>query len=74
MEMLAKEKIPTSMELRQHLSLQATSKSVGHLFFQCITWLLNLYYWFGVGEGTFQIHHLNFQFTPGTFTTPTLKH
>jgi hypothetical protein len=23
-----------------------------------------LYYWFGVGEGTLQIHHLNSNFTP----------
>jgi hypothetical protein len=25
---------------------------------------LYLYYWFGVGEATLQIHHLNSQFTP----------
>jgi hypothetical protein len=26
----------------------------------------NLYYWFGVGEGTFQIHHLTSHSTPKT--------
>jgi hypothetical protein len=27
-----------------------------------------LYYWFRVGEATFEIHHLYFKFTPGIIT------
>jgi hypothetical protein len=44
---------------------------LGYCFYTCFSVATHghspsLYYWFGVGEGTLQIHHLTSQFTPAT--------
>jgi hypothetical protein len=48
--------VETSLVARQGIATQPDGTGI---FFEP-----NLYYWFRVGEGTLQIHHLNSQFTP----------
>jgi hypothetical protein len=39
-------------------------------FFRFLVQMSNLYYWFGVGEGTLPLHHLTAQNTPYTYYPP----